>query len=744
MPEPTSLVIDQLWAGESGQAPWLRKQGTVEAAKNIRFDLRIGGAVKRNPLELIATLAAHASTDLSADKLFYWTHIRGAIIAIAPGDEISSLQSSILGWDKDGNPLQVIDNTSGGFETYMSTAGTILTDIDVASKRATLIVCNRNFDMGDSITTAWDYNESYQYLRTGDHLSSGPPIAASPTDTQGTKTFFSDLEDIVSPTDGDVWEVVADENLDSAGYYMYFSATPHANYEKGYFPKAGDWYRVPKADQPEARYRNENMPHKIVYNEAAGTLTIDEIQWRQRISGNEHTIKKLPWVDEGITSGGTFKIKAIEFHSGRLFLISEEHVTASRNDDFFNLWVDQASAISDKDRISDNVTQSEVGDLLRCRQVGEALFILAEQGQLEYSSASEVLTSTNGRIVTITDYPSEDIDPAAGPGLVIFIDKLGDVHQYTWGAVEPKALIYTGLLTAHVPKYFHDKTPERIFTFLNTVYITITDGNTQQHDTFFVRGNQIQSAWGEFETVDDIVYIHAWQDTVRFLTHQTDTSEDYALTKYLHREIAPPAGMLYMPRMDRLELIDASDISYDEEADETTIPHTARDGDLAATMVVTTNPDNTHEFVKPKSLDVNGDPVFDGNLADADSDGIGMVAEYIGFIWESKLVLNKLYPDKVADDVQTESITIFHFETTDYLVSWNPYPNADNPPSVSFQSSRVGLATIGEASFETKFKTIDLIMDPRVGEVTISSSTPGQFAIMALEYVFVKQGRGIG
>lgn len=739
----TSLIIDQLWSGESGQAPWTRKSGTVDQAKNIRFDIRIGGAVKRNPLEYLLTLLPHANTDMVQEKLFYWNHIRGAIVAIAAGDEVSSLQSSILGWDENGNPLDVIDDTGGTFQTYMATAANILTDIDVASKRDTLVICNRNFDMGDCVREAWDFDESFHYLLEGDSAASGSTHAFSALDTVKDVTFFSDLEDTSLVEDGDVYEVIAEENLDPAGFYMFFPSEPHADYEKGYFPKHGDWYRVPRPNDPEARYLPTDMPHKVVYDEAAGTLTIGEINWRQRISGNEHTIKKMPWAGEGIVSRATFKIKSVEFYSGRLFLMSEEHVTASRNNDFFNLWVDSASAIGDNDRISSNVTQSEVGDLLRCKQVGEAMFIIAEQGQLEFSSPSEALTTSNGRIVTITDFPSEDIKPSAGPGLVTMMDKYGDVHQFTWGALDPKALIYTGLLTAHVPTHFHGKQPERIFTFENTVFITLTDANTEVHDTFFIQGTAVQSAWGEFETIDDIVYIHAWQNHIRVITHKSDTDEDYALTTYLHRQQAAPGGMLYIPRIDRLELVAASDISYDEELDETTIPHTGRDGDLVRTYCVTTNPGNTHQFARPYKLDDNGDPVFRGNLADSDSSGVAGVAEYIGFGYDCELTLNELYPEKVADDVQTQSLTIFHFETTDYLVEWTPYPNADPVLSMSFQAHRVGLAVIGVPAFETKFKTADIMIDPRVGEITITSSTPGQFAIMALEYVYDQQGRGI-
>ena len=423
------------------------------------------------------------------------------------------MSSPVLGWDIAGNPLQVIDETNptDGFNEYMSTATDIFHDIDVASKRDTLIVSNRLRDMGDVLDSAFDYDESLRYLRDGDPDSGTAP----PSNGQvGKKTFFSDLEDVPTPSDGDVWKVVSDENLDPAGYYMFFGSTPHADYEDGYFPQHSEWFRVPKTNDPLGRYDATKMPHRIVYNEDAGTLTISTINWRQRVTGNRHTVEPMPWAKKGETPG-EFHIKSVEFFQGRLLLVSEEHITGSRREDYFNLWVDNVSAVSDSDRVVVNLTQSEVGNMLRATQVGGALFLLAEHGQLEFGAGSDALTNDNGRISVITDLPSLDIRPASGPGVVNCMDAYGDAHQYTWGAVEPKSLIYTGLLTAHIPDLFHGVTAQRLLVFSNTMVVLSAEANAQVHDSFFIRGAAIQSAWSELETIDDVVYVHAWEGRVR-------------------------------------------------------------------------------------------------------------------------------------------------------------------------------------------------------------------------------------
>jgi len=277
--------------------------------------------------------------------------------------------------------------------------------------------------------------------------------------------------------------------------------------------------------------------------------------------------------------------------------------------------------------------------------------------------------------------------------------------------------------------------------FSNTVMLMMADDKALVHDSFVVRGQAVQSAWVEMETTDALIYAHPWEGRVRIVTQRQTSDPDYTLLKYLHRPQPPPSGMLYVPRMDRLELIPSGSISYNVGSDETTIPHTDRDGDMDRTFCVTKTETNVHQFIKPKRLAANGDPVFAGDIARAANGQI--VDQYLGFVWDSELVLSELYAEKVADDIGTEEIAVFHFETTDYLMRWQAFPGKSFS-ELPFQSVRVGLSKIGVASFETKFKAVHVVGDPRTMLVEISSGTPGQFAIMALEYVLQAQGRGGG
>ena len=750
MPQP--FVIDRLWQGTSGQAPWQRRRGTVRSAKNARFDIRRSGANKRSATELIADLQAHAQSTFDPTDSFLWTSIRGAIIAIGLGNRSSS--DVVLGWTADGTPLNVLDeklgnNPAGGdFDTYLSdqaqggiTVDDPVRDFDVAQKYDTLIVTNRRIEMSQSTDRTYQYDESYNYLRAGDWEST----LYNATATGIKVTFFTDLED-EDPEDGDVYTVQLDENLDPAGVYMYYSGALHGDYEEGYFPQHGNWFRIPFRNEPHGAYDPTRMPHRIVYDEDAGTLTIGQCNWRQRISGNQSSIREMKWRKAGA------HIVAVTFHSGRLFLFSEDTVTSSRTADFFNLWVNNVNAVADDDRISQDVTQSWVGRVKRAEPAGQALFLTADNAELEYSSGDDPLTNINGRIRPIMDFPSMDIPPASAASAAIMMDGYRDLHMFTWeqGSVS-SALIYTGLLTAHEQNLLTGMSIRSIKLIGTTLFVltgadqdNLTDAepdNAYVHDSFFVQGNMVQSAWSQLEVREPIVHISEWDQNIRLITQSPDSAIGYSLLHYRHRDAPPASGMLYQPRLDRLELIAAADISYDEGDDETTVEHTGRAGDADRSYMVTTNEDNAHEFLKAKRIDDNGNPVFAGNPSDADSLGVGFVDQYLGFTYDSEIVLAEIYPDLTSRGLNVSGLAVFHFETSDYEVASVAYPGRKEDVT-GFQSHRVGVAQIGQPSLESRYKEIGVIADPRELVLTIRSSTPGQYTITAVEFMLQPEAGG--
>ncbi len=733
----TPVVIDRLWQGVSGQAPWQRKHGTVTAATNTRFDLRLGGAVKRQPTELVIDLVEHGNTALDDTGEYYFAAIRGAIIAIAQGGLTGFTE--VIAWDEDGVPLDVFDSSGGTFDAYMASVVDINDDVDVTGSFDTMIVTNRNQDMGLVIQDAWTYDQMYNYLVSGDEdagILFATDLTSNNTAAGEAIINFSALPDDADASNGEVYEVTLDEGFDPAGYYIYYEDESAPAYEDGYFPRHDNWYRIPRQMQAEARYDPAIMPHRIILDELNGRVILDQCPWRQRVSGRPATIKKMPWALLGVTTVNVnnFHIKSVEFFSGRLFLISEKNVTSSRSDDFFNLWVDNVGAITDSDRISDDVTQNDVGIVLRATVCGQAMLLMAENGQLEYSSGEAKLTNVNGRIRTITKFPSLDIAPASGPGLVTMIDQYDDVHQYQWAGPRDPSIQYTDMLTVHDPRRLENKTAKRIFQIGTTVFIVIDDGTVEVHDTFILQANTVQSAWCTFEFKDPAKYFTQWNTRINMVTQRDSSAGGFSLLTYIHRIQPVLAPDLFVPRMDRMELIPPGDMTYDIQTDLTTIPHTGRNGDIDNTSLVLRSSDGVGGFRRAVKLDDNLDPVFDGDLT-AD-------AQWLGFTFDWEIELSQLYARISGARETTMGLTIFYFDSTDFTIEWKQSPLATKTHEKSWQAHRVGVAIVGQPSLETSSLGVAMATDPRLAVVKIKSNSPGQVAIQALEYELQGQGRG--
>lgn len=712
----------------------------MESAKNTRFDIRLGGAVKRQPTELVKDLVDHANTTLDDTGTYLFASIRGAILAIGIGGQ--SFNSVVVAWDENGDELDVVDDSGGTFDAYLSTIINPVTDLEVTGSFDTLIVTNRLQDLGLVAQPAWSYDQSYNYLVSGDEtgILFATDLTPDGTGNEKAKANFSDLPEDDDASIGEVYEVLLDENLDPAGIYIYWDGTSSVNYEEGYFPQHDNWYRIPKNAQADARYDEALMPHRIIFDEVNSQVILDSCRWRQRISGRVASVRKMPWALSRIASDdlNQLHIKSVEFFSGRLFLISEGNVTASRSDDFFNLWVDNVGAISDSDRISDDVTQNDVGILLRAATCGQGLLLLAENGQLDYSSGDSKLTNVNGRIRTITKYPSLDLAPGAGPGLVTIIDHFDDVHQYQWGGQGEPSILYTDMLSVHDPRRLENKTVERIFQVGTTVFIVIDDGTVEVHDTFIVQNQTVQSAWCTYTFKDPIVYLTQWQSRINMITQQSGTTGGFSLLTYLHRIQPVQAPDLFVPRMDRMEQIQVTNMTYNEVLDQTTISHTGREGLIDTTMLVIRGPVGIGGFRRAVEINSSGDPVFDGDLRG----GTTPTPHWLGFTFEWEIELSRLFARISGAREVTKGMTVFYFDSTDFTVDWFQFALADREHTKSWQAHRVGVAKVGQPSLETGSLDIAMATDPREAIIKISSTSPGQVAIQALEYELHAQGRG--
>ena len=273
-------------------------------------------------------------------------------------------------------------------------------------------------------------------------------------------------------------------------------------------------------------------------------------------------------------------------------------------------------------------------------------------------------------------------------------------------------------------------------------YVTDTvEDDTLLHQKLSFEGQMVQSAWVNYEFQGKVHLVYEWED--RHLVVTQDAT-GFSLVAYIHEDVAPPSGMSFWPRMDRLET--ATGI-YDATTQTTTFTHTGRDGTLADSRIVLNVEDRYHQVLVPASLDDNGDPVFNGRwdtISDFDEDGEKQyntdgtemrtaVTPYLGYTYTAELVLTNLWAGMSPQLVAVASLYVFHLRSTDYDVIVNkPDGTEETRP---WEGKVAGTMVLGVPSLSTHFSEHSSIGDVREVDLTLRHTSPGQVIWTGLMYL---------
>ena len=346
---------------------------------------------------------------------------------------------------------------------------------------------------------------------------------------------------------------------------------------------------------------------------------------------------------------------------------------------------------------------------------------------MAFGSGAAALTGVNGSFRVISQFPTRDVTMGDAGDVGFMVDENGWVHQYAifdnGGVSSPRYLAWANI---HRSRIFHSLVPQRLFAFDRALFITTDDGKVIVHDQFSAGGEIIQSAWGELNFFADTTFIARWADVIYLV--QSD-STGFSIVDYRHRDIPAPTGMLYPPRLDRMEQIAGT---YDPVENETTFTHTGRSGDSGSRLVVRP-PSPRHLVPTLKRVETNGDAVFDGGSgAGGDWDGVTPgVEHFLGFVFTTDVELNEFWPDLDETVLNIQKVTIQHFETSDYELV---IPRRDRDDSVLPFEARRTPFILGTPGSRTGFSRNTVTFDGRRVRPRIRSSSPGQFTIIGIIY----------
>ena len=157
------------------------------------------------------------------------------------------------------------------------------------------------------------------------------------------------------------------------------------------------------------------MPHELI-NSALNTFEFRRITWTARTVGDDVTNSHPSFVDN--------KINSAFYYNNRLGFLSDDNISMSQSQDFFNFYHTSAQAVTDADPIDLTASTIKPATLYSVLPTTQGLLLFSKDQQFMLSSDTGVLTPTTTNIKVIANYDMDtEVRPVDMGGIIQFISK---------------------------------------------------------------------------------------------------------------------------------------------------------------------------------------------------------------------------------------------------------------------------------------------------------------------------------
>lgn len=244
----------------------------------------------------------------------------------------------------------------------------------------------------------------------------------------------------------------------------------------------------------EINYKSSTMPY-ILRREADGTFTCTTADWNERKTGDEDSNPTPSFVGN--------KINDIFFFRNRLGIISGEAINLSRTSDFFNFWVDSATAIVDTDPIDLQVSHNRVSTLYNAVPFNQDLYLFSAQTQF-ILRAEGVLSPKTAVIDQVTEFDADTWVKPIGVGRNLYFT----AHKTDFTTVQEYFAVADSTtqknatdVTGHVPNFLKNSIYSLKACNNENLLIALSDN---QRDTMyiykflFLNDSKAQASWSSW------------------------------------------------------------------------------------------------------------------------------------------------------------------------------------------------------------------------------------------------------
>jgi len=288
------------------------------------------------------------------------------------------------------------------------------------------------------------------------------------------------------------------------------------------------------------------------------------VTWEQRLSGTQESNPAPVWGQTATIDGAP--LDAMEFHSGRLFLIGSNAIVFSDAGNRVNYFLDDVTDIIPIFTAtgSIDVNAPALGDLQFALSAKNNLVIIGENGQIAFTSGQERLSSINGTIEPIENFNNSSAIPVSSGDTVSMVDEQGDVRDFQFNG-QSLLMEYIGNRASHALRVLQNVETYQIFTFDDVTFFP-GDDDTRLHQRTTINGQIVQNAWSKLRFPGEPVFMWVWKERQYILERDVER-QSYVVLDYIHRAEPVPVGFCFAPTMDFMQDISAT--IYDPLLDET-------------------------------------------------------------------------------------------------------------------------------------------------------------------------------
>jgi hypothetical protein len=375
--------------------------------------------------------------------------------------------------------------------------------------------------------------------------------------------------------------IITYPNADTQGKgEVWYTRDPYFTFPSGFYRTISDpnygqpYYQQVRAEDKYSVLDHRTLPVMIYLDGTDSKWKAKYCPWKPRLSG---TAINNPGPEAfGTENKRGEKIAAVEFWKGRMWLATDTHLFSSATGDYFNLFLEDITNITDSDPIDLTVNTGQFNLVQSLTSFQNFLFITTQSGnQFEVrgsASAGGLVSPSTIELRSTSFYSSASTANPVKMGSNIFFFDTEKLFLYSgtdaFGNEYSSAYDLSEHIRGYLPEKYQCTTP-----IPSESTIVMVDEDYKNNMYFYTQkvnsGKLVQSAFYRWilDPADSIEYVQGFESNMYLLVKR---SRGPATGLYVYYASFKPVT-LATPMLDRLMKITTDNINYDPATNTTSV-----------------------------------------------------------------------------------------------------------------------------------------------------------------------------